>query len=146
MPESKPGEKLCAVNGVSVHDIIELSYLVADEQIVLTIEDSECRQRQIVIEKYTDEELGLEFEAAVFDGVTTCYNNCVFCFVDQMIPGMRESLYVRDDDYRLSFLYGNFITLTNMKEKILTDHKNAYVTALYFRTCNKTRSTLPNDE
>ena len=113
----KAGEKLCAVNGVSVHDIIELSYLVADEQIVLTIEDSECRQRQIVIEKYTDEELGLEFEAAVFDGVTTCYNNCVFCFVDQMIPGMRESLYVRDDDYRLSFLYGNFITLTNMKEE-----------------------------
>ena len=53
-------------------------------------------KRQIVIEKYTDEELGLEFEAAVFDGVTTCYNNCVFCFVDQMIPGMRESLYVRD--------------------------------------------------
>lgn len=101
----KAGEKLCAVNGVSVHDIIELSYLVADEQIVLTIEDSECRQRQIVIEKYTDEELGLEFEAAVFDGVTTCYNNCVFCFVDQMIPGMRESLYVRDDDYRyLSYM------------------------------------------
>ena len=60
MPELKPVKKLCAVNGVSVHDIIELSYLVADEQIVLTIEDSECRQRQIVIEKYTDEELGLE--------------------------------------------------------------------------------------
>ena len=90
---------------MSVHDIIELSYLVADEQIVLTIEDSECRQRQIVIEKHTDEELGLEFEAAVFDGVTTCYNNCVFCFVDQMIPGMRESLYVRDDDYRLALPY-----------------------------------------
>ena len=74
----KAGEKLCAVNGVSVHDIIELSYLVADEQIVLTIEDSECRQRQIVIENNTDEELGLEFEAAVFDGVllviTTVYS------------------------------------------------------------------------
>ena len=99
----KAGEKLCAVNGVSVHDIIELSYLVADEQIVLTIEDSECRQRQIVIEKYTDEELGLEFEAAVFDGVTTCYNNCVFCFVDQMIPGMRES-YVMTIIVYLSYM------------------------------------------
>ena len=127
----KAGEKLCAVNGVSVHDIIELSYLVADEQIVLTIEDSECRQRQIVIEKYTDEELGLEFEAAVFDGVTTCYNNCVFCFVDQMIPGMRESLYVRDDDYRLSFLYGNFITLTNMKEEDFEQIIKTHMSPLY---------------
>ena len=84
-----------------MRDIIELSYLVADEQVTLTIENQEGRQRQVVIEKYPDEDLGLEFAAAVFDSVTTCYNNCVFCFVDQMIPGMRKSLYVRDDDYRL---------------------------------------------
>lgn len=112
----KAGEKLCAVNGTAVRDIIELSYLVADEKVALTIEDAAGTVRQLVIEKYADEELGLEFEAAVFDKVTTCYNNCVFCFVDQMIPGMRETLYVRDDDYRLSFLYGNFITLTNLQE------------------------------
>lgn len=112
----KAGEKLCAVNGTAVHDIIELSYLVADEKVTLTIEDSAGTVRQLVIEKYADEDLGLEFETAVFDKVTTCYNNCVFCFVDQMIPGMRETLYVRDDDYRLSFLYGNFITLTNLQE------------------------------
>lgn len=112
----KAGEKLCAVNGTAVRDIIELSYLVADEKVTLTIEDAAGTVRQLVIEKYADEELGLEFEAAVFDKVTTCYNNCVFCFVDQMIPGMRETLYVRDDDYRLSFLYGNFITLTNLQE------------------------------
>lgn len=112
----KAGEKLCAVNGTAVRDIIELSYLVADEKVALTIEDAAGTVRHLVIEKYADEELGLEFEAAVFDKVTTCYNNCVFCFVDQMIPGMRETLYVRDDDYRLSFLYGNFITLTNLQE------------------------------
>lgn len=127
----KAGEKLCAVNGVLVHDIIELSYLVADEQVTLTIEDLSGRQRQVVIEKYPDEELGLEFEAAVFDSVTTCYNNCIFCFVDQMIPGMRETLYVRDDDYRLSFLYGNFITLTNMKEEDFERIIKTHMSPLY---------------
>lgn len=76
----KAGEKLCAVNGTAVRDIIELSYLVADEKVALTIEDAAGTVRQLVIEKYADEELGLEFEAAVFDKVTTCYNNCVFCF------------------------------------------------------------------
>lgn len=127
----KAGEKLCAVNGVLVRDIIELSYLVADEQVTLTIENQEGRQRQVVIEKYPDEELGLEFAAAVFDSVTTCYNNCVFCFVDQMIPGMRKSLYVRDDDYRLSFLYGNFITLTNMKEEDFERIIKTHMSPLY---------------
>lgn len=127
----KAGEKLCAVNGVLVHDIIELSYLVADEQVILTIEDLSGRRRQVVIEKYPDEELGLEFEAAVFDSVTTCYNNCIFCFVDQMIPGMRETLYVRDDDYRLSFLYGNFITLTNMKEEDFERIIKTHMSPLY---------------
>lgn len=127
----KAGEKLCAVNGVLVHDIIELSYLVADEQVILTIEDLSGRRRQVVIEKYPDEELGLEFEAAVFDSVTICYNNCIFCFVDQMIPGMRETLYVRDDDYRLSFLYGNFITLTNMKEEDFERIIKTHMSPLY---------------
>lgn len=122
----KAGEKLCSVNGILVSDIIELSYLVTDEKVTLIIEDTAGQTRKHVIEKYPDEELGLEFESAVFDKVTTCYNNCVFCFVDQMIPGMRETLYVRDDDYRLSFLYGNFITLTNLKdsdfERIIKTH------------------------
>lgn len=110
------GEKLCSVNGCAVRDIIDLSFLATDDLVELEIENHDGQKRLLQIAKYPDEDLGLEFESAVFDKVRTCYNNCIFCFVDQMIPGMRPSLYVRDDDYRLSFLYGNFITLTNMND------------------------------
>lgn len=110
------GEKLCSVNGCAVRDIIDLSFLTTDDLVELEIENHDGQKRLLQIAKYPDEDLGLEFESAVFDKVRTCYNNCIFCFVDQMIPGMRPSLYVRDDDYRLSFLYGNFITITNMND------------------------------
>lgn len=132
------GEKLCAVNGKPVRDIIELSFLVADEEIALSIENKLGKQREVLIKKALDEELGMEFESAVFDEVTTCYNKCVFCFVDQMIPGMRKSLYVRDDDYRLSFLYGNFITLTNMSDedfqRIITTHMSPLYISVHATT------------
>ena len=122
----KAGEKLCSVCGVQVKDIIELSFYTSDYEVDLELEGTDGQRRQVHIDKYPDEDLGLEFESAVFDKVATCYNRCVFCFVDQMIPGMRPGLYVRDDDYRLSFLYGNFITLTNMKdedfERIIRTH------------------------
>ncbi len=122
----KAGESLAAVNGCAVRDIIDLSFLLADEVVELTVLSAEGRERKLVINKKIDEDLGMEFESAVFDRVATCYNKCVFCFVDQMIPGMRKSLYVRDDDYRLSFLYGNFITLTNLNdedfERIIKTH------------------------
>ena len=127
----KAGESLLAVNGSSVRDIIDLSFLLADEQVVLTIAAADGTERSITIDKRIDEDLGLEFESAVFDKVTTCYNKCVFCFVDQMIPGMRKGLYVRDDDYRLSFLYGNFITLTNMKDEDFDRIIKTHMSPLY---------------
>ncbi len=111
------GEKLCRVNGAEIKDILELSFYAADSLVKLEIEDTAGRKRCISIQKYPDEDLGLEFENALFNGINTCSNRCIFCFVDQMIPGMRKSLYVRDDDYRMSFLYGNFITLTNMRNE-----------------------------
>lgn len=113
----KAGDRLLGVNGVQIKDIIELSFYASDSEVTLELEGADGERRQVHIEKYPDEDLGLEFESAVFDKVRTCYNKCIFCFVDQMIPGMRKGLYVRDDDYRLSFLYGNFITLTNMKDE-----------------------------
>ena len=120
------GEKLITVDGVQVQDIIELSFYTSDYEVDLELENKDGQRRQVHIDKHPDEDLGLEFESAVFDKVRTCYNNCTFCFVDQMIPGMRPGLYVRDDDFRLSFLYGNFITLTNMKdedfERIIRTH------------------------
>lgn len=127
----KAGESLLAVNGSSVRDIIDLSFLLADEQVVLTVAAADGTERSITIDKRIDEDLGLEFESAVFDKVTTCYNKCVFCFVDQMIPGMRKGLYVRDDDYRLSFLYGNFITLTNIKDEDFDRIIKTHMSPLY---------------
>ncbi len=127
----KAGEALCSVDGVQVKDIIELSFYTSDYEVDLEIEAPDGSRRQVHIEKYPDEDLGLEFEAAVFDRVATCYNKCVFCFVDQMIPGMRKGLYVRDDDYRLSFLYGNFITLTNMKDEDFDRIIRTHLTPLY---------------
>ena len=125
------GEKLCSVDGVQVQDIIELSFYTSDYEVELEIENTAGQRRRVLIEKHPDEDLGLEFEAAVFDKVRTCYNKCVFCFVDQMIPGMRPGLYVRDDDYRLSFLYGNFITLTNMKDEDFDRIIRNHLTPLY---------------
>lgn len=127
----KAGEKLVAVDGMQVKDIIELSFYTSDYEVELELENREGQRRQVHIDKYPDEDLGLEFEAAVFDKVNTCYNNCIFCFVDQMIPGMRPGLYVRDDDYRLSFLYGNFITLTNLKEEDFQRIIQTHMTPLY---------------
>ena len=127
----KAGESLLTVNGSSLRDIIDLSFLLADEQVVLKLAGADGTEREITIDKRIDEDLGLEFESAVFDKVKTCYNKCVFCFVDQMIPGMRKGLYVRDDDYRLSFLYGNFITLTNMKDEDFDRIIQTHMSPLY---------------
>ena len=127
----KPGEKLLSVCGAQVKDIIELSFYASDYEVELEIENAAGEKRLVSIAKHPDEDLGIEFESAVFDKVSTCYNNCIFCFVDQMIPGMRPGLYVRDDDYRLSFLYGNFITLTNMKEEDFQRIINTHMSPLY---------------
>lgn len=122
----KPGEKLCAINGFSLRDIIDYRLFSTEELLNLEIMDSGGKLRIIQIEKDEDEDLGISFSAAVFDGIRKCRNHCIFCFVDQMIKGQRKSLYVKDDDYRLSFLYGNYITLTNLNqsdiERIISQH------------------------
>ncbi|MDR3588953.1 MAG: DUF512 domain-containing protein [Negativicutes bacterium] len=112
--ELEPGDKIIAVDDSPVNDIIDLSFALAAESLELLVEKKDGEQLILEIDKDYDEDLGLEFESAVFDQVRQCANRCVFCFVDQMPAGLRPSLYVKDDDYRLSFLYGNFITLTNL--------------------------------
>ena len=112
-----PGDKLVAINGEEVRDIIELSFAMADEEIELLVEHADGEQEIIEFDKDFDEELGVEFESAVFDGIRNCANHCYFCFVDMVAPNMRSSLSIKDDDYRLSFLYGNFVTMTNMGPK-----------------------------
>jgi putative radical SAM enzyme (TIGR03279 family) len=119
-----PGDELCAVNGEAVRDVIRYQ-LQVDEPIV----ELELRrgglERQVVIEKQAGEPLGAALTGPVFDRVRTCDNHCPFCFIYQLPAGMRRSLYVKDDDYRLSFLYGNFTTLTRFTEadleRVLTE-------------------------
>ncbi len=113
----RAGESLCAVNGIPMRDILDVSFAAADFEPLLSVRGTDGSVREVKISKEIDEELGLSFESAVFDKVHLCHNHCVFCFVDRMIPGLRKGLYVRDDDYRLSFLYGNFVTLTNLTEE-----------------------------
>ena len=112
--ELTPGDKILSINGQNLRDIIDLSFAMADEEIDLLVEHPDGEQEMVSFDKDFDEELGVEFESAVFDGIRNCANHCYFCFVDMIAPNMRGSLSIKDDDYRLSFLYGNFVTMTNM--------------------------------
>lgn len=112
--ELVPGDKIIAINDQNLKDIIDLSFAMADEEIDMLVEHADGQQEMISFDKDFDEELGVEFESAVFDGIRNCANHCYFCFVDMIAPNMRDSLSIKDDDYRLSFLYGNFVTMTNM--------------------------------
>ncbi|MEM9948229.1 MAG: TIGR03279 family radical SAM protein [Cyanobacteria bacterium P01_D01_bin.36] len=108
------GDSLVAVNGERPRDLIDYRFLCSDEFLTLDVLDAKGASHSVDIEKDPDEELGLEFETALFDGLIQCVNRCPFCFIDQQPPGKRETLYLKDDDYRLSFLYGSYLTLTNI--------------------------------
>lgn len=110
------GDAILRVNGEKMQDLIDLSFALSEERVELEVKKHSGEIVRLRIRKKLDEALGFEFESAVFDRVRTCANKCIFCFVDQMPVGLRETLYVKDDDYRLSFLYGNFVTLTNLTE------------------------------
>ncbi len=129
--ELKVGDKILKVNGKTPLDIIDLSFLMAEEEIELLIEHADGEREIIAFEKDVDEELGAEFESAVFDGVRRCKNHCVFCFVDMIAPNMRKTLSIKDDDYRLSFLFGNFITLTNLTAKDFKRIKKYHLSPLF---------------
>ena len=111
------GDQLISINGVKPRDLIDYKFLIAEENIQLKILDEKGKVHRIDIEKDYDDELGLAFTEALFDGLKQCNNQCPFCFIDQQPPGKRKSLYLKDDDFRLSFLYGSYLTLTNLSEK-----------------------------
>ena len=108
------GDLLLQANGRTPRDYIDYRYLAAESRVSLKVRKPDGELRRILIRKHEDEDLGLRFDEDVFDGIRTCRNRCPFCFVSQLPKGLRPALYVRDDDYRLSFLHGNFITLTNL--------------------------------
>lgn len=115
----EPGDVLLKVNDQELKDIFDYHYLCNDEDITVLIEKPDGEQWELDIEKDYSEDLGMDFEQGLMDNYRSCRNKCMFCFIDQMPPGMRETLYFKDDDARLSFLQGNYITLTNMKEEDL---------------------------
>ena len=112
----EPGDKLLAINGTEIEDVFDYHYLVNDEELLVLIEKTNGEQWELEIEKEYEEDLGIEFEQGLMDEYRSCRNKCIFCFIDQMPPGMRETLYFKDDDSRLSFLQGNYVTLTNMSD------------------------------
>ena len=111
------GDRLVSINGERPRDLIDYRFLCADEVLELEVLDVSGKAHQVEIEKDYDDDLGLEFETALFDGLIQCNNRCPFCFIDQQPPGKRETLYLKDDDYRLSFLYGSYLTLTNLTQR-----------------------------
>lgn len=111
------GDVLLEINGVKVKDIIEYKYLIADEYLNLLVKKNYGEEWEIEIEKDYDEDLGLELIDPAIEHPKRCHNKCIFCFIDQLPPNLRETLYFKDDDSMLSFLQGNFITLTNLKEE-----------------------------
>lgn len=114
--ELEPGDELISVNNCEVLDYIDYKYQISDENVLFEVRKKDGEIWELEIEKEYDEDIGIVFENPLMDNIKVCSNKCIFCFIDQMPKGMRKTLYVKDDDTRLSFLYGNFITLTNLKE------------------------------
>ena len=110
------GDALLQINGREIEDIFDYQYLIQDEYIEVLIKKPDGEEWLLEIDKEEQEDLGIEFENGLMDEYRSCHNRCIFCFIDQMPKGMRETLYFKDDDSRLSFLQGNYVTLTNMSD------------------------------
>jgi len=112
-----PGDELLSINDTEIIDIFDYQYLIKDEFLNIIIRKPNGEEWELEIEKDYDDDLGIVFEEGLMDSYRSCRNKCIFCFIDQMPPGMRETLYFKDDDARLSFLQGNYITLTNLSDE-----------------------------
>ena len=111
------GDILLSIDGAELSDLIDYRFYVNSEELTLAIQKKNGEIEEIELEKDYDEDLGIIFESAVFDKIHPCLNKCIFCFVDQQPKGLRDTLYIKDDDYRLSYLQGTYITLTNLTDK-----------------------------
>lgn len=115
--EIKPGSEILKINGEKPRDFLDYQFLIMNEEIEIEIKTPDGEIIIYEIEKNFEDDIGFIFESAIFDKIKRCANNCIFCFVDQQPEGLRPSLYVKDDDYRLSYLQGTYITLTNLTKK-----------------------------
>lgn len=112
-----PGDELISINDTEIKDVLDYHYLIKDEFLNILIRKPDGEEWELEIEKNYDDDLGLVFDEGLMDSYMSCRNKCIFCFIDQMPPDMRETLYFKDDDARLSFLQGNYITLTNLSDE-----------------------------
>ncbi|HHV99881.1 MAG TPA: DUF512 domain-containing protein [Clostridiaceae bacterium] len=110
------GDRIISINGQIINDIFDYKFFITDECLTLKVSKKDGDIWEIDIEKEEYEDLGIEFENPMIDDARSCTNKCIFCFIDQLPPGMRQTLYFKDDDSRLSFLMGNYVTLTNMDD------------------------------
>ncbi len=117
--ELVPGDAVLEVNHQEIEDVFDYHYLINDEYIELLVRKESGEEWELEIEKDYDEDLGITFEYGLMSDYKSCSNKCIFCFIDQLPKGMRPTMYFKDDDSRLSFLQGNYITMTNMKDKDL---------------------------
>jgi putative radical SAM enzyme (TIGR03279 family) len=143
--ELAPGDILVSINGKEIEDVFDYHYLINDDYLVVTVRKQNGEEWELEIEKEYQEDLGITFENGLMDDYKSCSNKCMFCFIDQMPPGMRETLYFKDDDSRLSFLQGNYVTLTNMKDKDLEriiDYKLAPINISVHTTNPKLRCKM----
>ena len=113
----EPGDRIVAVNGRTLRDELDFRFLTSDEELSLLVRKRDGEEQAFEVEKDPEEPVGVTFVHPIFDSVKTCSNNCKFCFVRQIPKEMRKGLHVRDDDYRMSFLFGNFVSLTNLTEE-----------------------------
>lgn len=133
--EITSGDELLSIDGQKMLDMIDYNFYCKSELLTLEIKKSNGEIEEIELEKDYDEDLGIVFESAVFDKIKPCLNKCIFCFVDQQPKGLRDTLYIKDDDYRLSFLQGTYITLTNLtdndKERISKMHLGPFYVSVH---------------
>ena len=127
----RAGETLVAIGGNEIIDALDYRFYMTDRRLEVTVQNEAGERRTVSIRKREYDELGLEFDGFLFDGQQSCKNKCIFCFIDQLPKGMRPSLYFKDDDARLSFLFGNYITLTNLSE-----HDLARILAMHISPIN----------
>lgn len=127
----QPGDRLLTINGLPPRDVIDVQILAGEPELEFVVE-RQGQKRRYTVQRHYGEPLGLAFAGDLFtDRIRVCRNHCLFCFVSQMRPGLRRSLYLRDDDYRLSFLYGNYITLTNLREEDWERIAEQYLSPLF---------------
>lgn len=145
----EPGDTLRSINDHPIIDILDYQFYSQDEQLVVEVKKASGEIWDIEIEKDYDDDLGIIFEGIVFDKIRVCRNRCVFCFIDQLPPAMRDTLYVKDDDYRYSFLFGNFVTLTNLLESDWDKIETMRLSPLYVSvhsTSGRVRSEMMSNQ